>query len=350
MFITESGMAPWPAALAGRVEKVTVASELLRGNPLGDPHERPLWVYLPPNYPDQARRFPALYLLPGYGGSVASWTGRPVFGQPVLEMIDEAFATGRAPQAVVVSVDGWTRYGGSQYIDSNGTGRYHSYLCDEIVHYVDDRYRTIADRDHRAVLGMSSGGFGALVACMLRPDVFSGCASHAGDAFYEVAYQPRLPEVVRALRPWDGDIMAWWRDFQARWPDVRPAERMLQYVLGVSACFSPGPDGDPMLPVDTRTGEIQPGAWHRWLDWDPVRMIPRHAGQLQSMRGLWIDAGSEDEFFLDLGAQALHRALRGNGITDDTLHFDIVPGADHDAIAGRQVRSLCWLATRLAAA
>ena len=142
---------------------------------------QPLWVYLPPGYPDQTRRFPALYLLPGYGGSVASWASRPVFGQPVLQVIDEAFATGRAPQAVVVSVDGWTRYGGSQYIDSNGTGRYHSYLCDEIVRYVDDRYRTITDRDHRAVLGRSSGGFGALVACMLRPDVFSGCASHAGD-------------------------------------------------------------------------------------------------------------------------------------------------------------------------
>jgi S-formylglutathione hydrolase FrmB len=350
MFITESRMAPWPATLAGRLDKVTVASELLRGNPLGDPHERPLWVYLPPDYPDETRRFPALYLLPGYGGSVASWARRPVFGQPVLEMIDEAFATGRAPQAVVVSVDGWTRYGGSQYIDSNGTGRYHSYLCDEIVRYVDDRYRTIADRDHRAVLGTSSGGFGALVACMLRPDVFSGCASHAGDAFYEILYQPRLPELVRALRHWDGDIMAWWRDFQARWPDVRPAERMLQYVLGVSACFSPGPDGDPVLPVDTRTGEIRPDAWHRWLDWDPVRMIPHHAGQLQSMRGLWIDAGSEDEFFLDLGAQALHRALRGNGMTDDVLHFDIVPGADHDAIGDRQVQSLCWLATRLAGA
>ena len=73
MFIRESRMAPWPAALAGRLEKVTVASELLRGNPLGDPHERPLWVYLPPGYPDQARRFPSVYLLPGYGGSVASW-------------------------------------------------------------------------------------------------------------------------------------------------------------------------------------------------------------------------------------------------------------------------------------
>ena len=343
-------MLPWSADLAGRIDEHVIDSELLWGNPLGDPAERPLWVYLPPGYPDQDRRFPSVYLLPGYGGSVASWARRPVFGRTVLEMIDEAFATGQAPQAVVVSVDGWTRYGGSQYVDSNGTGRYHSYLCEEIVRYVDDRYRTIADRDHRAVLGASSGGFGALVACMLRPDVFGGCASHAGDAFYEVAYQPRLPEVVRSLRSWDGDIMAWWTDFQARWPDGRPAERILQYVLGVSACFSPGPGGAPVLPVDTRTGEIQPDAWQRWLDWDPVRMIPRHVDQLRSMRGVWIDAGSEDEFFLDLGAQALHRVLAASGMASDALHFDIVPGADHDAIGRRQVRSLCWLARRLSAA
>jgi S-formylglutathione hydrolase FrmB len=131
---------------------------------------------------------------------------------------------------------------------------------------------------------------------------------------------------------------------------VRPAERLLQYVLGVSACFSPGPDGAPVLPVDTRTGEIRPDAWRRWLDWDPVRMIPRHAGQLQSMRGVWIDAGSEDEFFLDLGAQALHRALRASGMASDALHFDIISGADHDAIGRRQAQSLCWLARRLSTA
>src|ERR1035438_4231632 len=103
----------------------------------------------------------------------------------------------RRPQAVVVCVDGWTQYGGSQYVDSNGTGRYQSYLCDEIVAYIDDRYPTIADRDHRAVMGKSSGGCGALAASMLRPDVFGACASHAEDAFYEVLYQPHMREIVR---------------------------------------------------------------------------------------------------------------------------------------------------------
>ena len=214
----------------------------------------------------------------------------------------------------------------------------------------DGQYRTIAERGHRAVLGKSSGGFGALVAAMLRPDVFGACASHAGDAFYEVAYQPHLREVVRGLRSWDGDIMAWWHDFQARCPDVRPGERILEYVLGVSACFSPDSAGVPVVPVDTRTGELREDAWRKWLSWDPVRMIPQHPDQLRSLRGVWIDAGSADEFFLDLGAQALHRALRTIGMTDDALHFDIVPGAGHDAIGRRQVDSLCWLTGRLSGA
>jgi S-formylglutathione hydrolase FrmB len=340
-------MPPWPAPLHGRLEQGMFASELLRSNPLGDPAERPLWVYLPPGYPGQAQRYPSVYLLPGYGGSVASWRNQPTYGQPVLEMIDEAFASGQAPPAVVVCVDGWTRYGGSQYIDSTGTGRYQSYLCDEIVPHVDGRYRTIASRDHRAVLGKSSGGFGALVAVMLRPDVFGGCASHAGDAFYEMVYQPYMPQIVRSLRAWDGDIHAWWADFRARCPDAQPSDRILEYVLGLAACFSPGADGAPQLPVDTRTGEMRQDIWRQWLDWDPVRMIPRYAGQLRSLRGIWIDAGSADEFYLDLGAQALRRALGTIGITGDGLHFDIVPGADHDTIGRRQVQSVCWLAGRL---
>jgi pimeloyl-ACP methyl ester carboxylesterase len=341
---------PWPAAMSGRLEQSLFASELLRGNPLDDPPERPLWVYLPPGYQDEARLFPSVYLLHGYGGSVASWGNRPTYGRPVLEMIDEAFATGQAPPAVVVCVDGWTRYGGSQYIDSNGTGRYQSYLCDEVVAYIDSQYRTIADRDHRAVMGTSSGGFGALAASMLRPDVFGACASHAGDAFYEVLYQPHLREIVRALRPWDGDIQAWWTEFQARYPSVLPGEPRLQYVLGVAACFSPDAQGIPVLPVDTRTGELREDIWRQWLAWDPVRMIPHHLDQLRSMRGVWIDAGSADEFFLDLGAQALDRGLRTIGMAGDALHFDIVPGADHDTIGRRQAHSLSWLAGKLSTA
>ena len=56
-------------------------------------------------------------------------------------------------------------------------------------------------------------------------------------------------------------------------------------------------------------------------------MIPDHAEQLRSLCGIWIDAGSADEFFLDLGAKAMRRALLEIGLPDAPLHFDIVLGS-----------------------
>ena len=53
------------------------------------------------------------------------------------------FASGQAPPCIVVWVDAWTAYGGSQFVDSPGTGRYHTYLCDDVVPFVDARYRTL---------------------------------------------------------------------------------------------------------------------------------------------------------------------------------------------------------------
>ena len=66
--------------------------------------------------------------------------------------------------------------------------------------FVDAQYPTAADRDHRALTGKSSGGFGAMVVPMLRPEVFGALASHAGDALYEALYLPTFPKIVRTLR------------------------------------------------------------------------------------------------------------------------------------------------------
>ena len=179
-------MLPWSADLVGQIEEHVVTSELLRGNPLGDPHERPLWVYLPPGYDDaDDRRYPVVYVIQGYTGYLAMWRNRNPYRQPFVETADAVFARGDAPPAIVVYVDAWTSYGGSQFVDSPGTGRYHSYLCEEIVPWVDGHYRTKAEPGHRAIMGKSSGGFGAMITPMLRPDLFGALATHAGDALYE---------------------------------------------------------------------------------------------------------------------------------------------------------------------
>jgi hypothetical protein len=115
-------MLPWSAEFVGRLDEHSFSSELLRGNPLGDPHERPLWVYLPPGYDDEPdRRYLSVYVIQGYTGHLAMWRNRTAYRQPFPETADAMFAKGEAPPAIVVYVDAWTKCGGSQFVDSPGT-------------------------------------------------------------------------------------------------------------------------------------------------------------------------------------------------------------------------------------
>jgi S-formylglutathione hydrolase FrmB len=340
-------MLPWSADLAGRLDEHLIRSELLRGNPLGDPEQRPLWVYVPPGYDDEAdRRYPSVYVIQGYTGHVAMWHNRMPYRRPFPETADEVFAKGEAPPAIVVYVDAWTAYGGSQFVDSPGTGPYHSYLCDEVVPWVDAHYRTAAEPAHRGITGKSSGGFGAMITPMLRPDLFGGLATHAGDSLYELCYIPEFARAVRHLRDHDADILRWWDDFRGRVSFTKDGDDRLLMLLGVTACFSAADDGTPELPFDPRTGVLREEQWQRWLDWDPVRMVPRYADELRSLRAIWIDAGTKDEWFLDIGAEAFRQALHEVGVPDEIVHFEHFD-AKHGAIDYRYPLSLAWLSERL---
>jgi hypothetical protein len=333
--------------LVGRLETRTIASDVLRDNPLGDPHERPLLVYLPPGYDDDPdRRYPSVYVIQGYTGQVGMWHNRQPWRPTYPEAIDELFATGGAPPCIVVFVDAWTRFGGSQFVDSPGTGQYHTYLCDEVVPHVDAAYRTLAHRDHRGIQGKSSGGFGAMITPMLRPDLFGGFASHAGDALYELCYIPGFGQVARVLRDhYDGSYGRFLDDFFSRPAMSRDHDGDLVITYAMATCFSADPDGTVRLPFDPATGRLVEDVWRRWLDWDPVRMVSRHADALRSQRAIWLDAGARDEWFLDLGMAAFVAELAAIGVTD--VHSEVFD-AKHGGIDYRYPLSLAYLADRLA--
>src|SRR5947207_7435622 len=105
-------------------------------------------------------------------------------------------------------------------------------------------------------MGKSSGGFGAIVTPMLRPDLFGALATHAGDNLYELCFIPAFGKAVRALREYDHDIMRWWADFQTRPGCTKPADDLLVMLLGLAACYSPGEDGAPELPFDQVSGVL----------------------------------------------------------------------------------------------
>jgi S-formylglutathione hydrolase FrmB len=327
-------MEPWGRDLRGRLDEHELESDALRDNPLGDPHVRPLWVYTPPSVGDAP--LPALYLIQGHTGQLDMWRNRSAFRPNVLELVDRLFADEGCPPAYVVFVDAWTSYGGSQFLDSAGVGSYHTYLCDEIVPFVDARYPTNA----RGITGKSSGGYGAMVTPMLRPDLFHGLATHAGDALFEHCYLPDFREAVRALRDhYDGSFERFWEDFRSRPAFAKGTDFSLLNTYAMAECYSPGE-----LPFDVETGRLRPDVWEKWLAWDPVRMVPRYAEALRGLRAVYVDCGKRDQFYLDVGAEAFRRELAAIGVTD--VFFELFDGT-HSSIEYRYPIALRYLAERL---
>jgi S-formylglutathione hydrolase FrmB len=316
--------APWERPLAGALDQLVVESQLLAGNPLGDPARRPLYVYRSPGVQRGGhRKVPVIYVIMGFTGQADMWLGRSAFSPTLVERLDAMFAHDECPDAIIAFVDTWTRRGGSQYLNSSSTGRYLDYLCDEIVPFVEERYPAFGDRDHRGLAGKSSGGYGAMVVPMLRPDVFGALASHAGDALFECCYQREFPTVARELRDeFDGSYEVFFRELAdaERFDWERFGKPFEMY--GYACAYTPDParPGEALLPFEISTGRLVEEVWQQWLALDPVRMAPLHADALRSMRRIYLDAGRQDEYFLDLGAQAFSDELTKLGV-DHTLEL-----------------------------
>lgn len=341
-------MKPWSIEPVGTWHEDVIESAALTGNPLGDPASRPLWVYLPPGSSpgpaEPGRALPTIYVLQGLTGQLDMWRNRSAFRPSVLELIDGAFAApGQAP-AVVVLVDAWTSLGGSQFLNSPGTGRYLDYVTEEVVSFVDRHYPTAAEARCRAVAGKSSGGYGAMVLPMLAPGVFGGLATHAGDAGFELCYLSDVAEAARALRErYEGSYDAFWADFRSRPAMSRPEDAALVNTYCMAACYSAEEDGSVALPFDPGSGRLVDEVFTRWQAFDPLRLAAHHGEALRSLRAVWVDAGRHDQYFLDLGATAFHAILDQLGVEHA---FELFEGT-HSAIEYRYPLALGYLAARL---
>jgi S-formylglutathione hydrolase FrmB len=305
-------------------ERHTFESEVLRSNPLGDAAERPLWVWSPP---DASRRYPSVYVLHAHMRSAPSWFNVEPFERSYPEEIDML-----APEAIVVLVDGWTSVGGSQWIDSAGIGAYGTYLCDEVVPFVDERYPT---NGARGIQGKSSGGYGAIVNTLDRPDLFQAFAAHAPDALFEVTLAHGFPTAARTFGERGLTSLAeFWESFSGLNDDGDVT------LVELGACALAFGDGE--LPIDGETAVPQPERWESWLAHDPVRLIEQQTQVVADLRGVWIDAGRRDEHYLDRAALALRRSVLRAGLPEERLYFELIPGG-HRGMSHRYPLSLSYL-------
>jgi S-formylglutathione hydrolase FrmB len=288
-----------------------IESAALGRNLLGDPSEREVFVFLPPGYDDPAqatRHYPTAYYLHGFGSNAAQTvepdTERERWVPPFEDVLDPVFGRMGVRPMVVVVPDGSTRYGHGQWVDSPVSGGFDEFVADELVAWVDARYRTLPTAESRGVFGFSSGGIGAWNIGSRHPDTFSALAMLSGDSYFELSHLPFLYHYLDSIWPEAPDG-----------PDEDNFDSRMVYAL--ASCYSPNPEAPPYwvdLPFDFPSGELRREVWDRWLSFDPVVNVHERLDALRRLRGILLDVGRADDFSLHWGHRILSRHLADAGI------------------------------------
>ncbi|HLV59917.1 MAG TPA: alpha/beta hydrolase-fold protein, partial [Fredinandcohnia sp.] len=216
----------------------------------------------------------------------------------------------------------FTLLGGSQYLDSPALGPYQRHLWEELCPAVEAAFPTSG---RHGVAGRSSGGYGAFVQAVARPDKVRAIACHAADMAFELVYPSGFPALAQALAA-HGGVENFVAAFRASTKKRSGAWFLPIQTLCMAACYSPT-EGAPLgieLPFDPHTLELREEVWARWLACDPLRMIERAEVQ-QALRGLdllFFDCGSRDEYALQYGLRRLVRRLSELGIPHEVEEFD----------------------------
>ena len=248
------------------------ASRLLRANPWGDPAHRDLWVWAPPGHGRAGdARLPAVLVLPDFGDTAEGLLARRLDAPGLHTRFDHLLAATDCPPFLAVLPDALSTVGGTQYVDSAGIGAYASWLATEVLPFIDGRFRTSG---RWAVLGVGSGGFGALHLAMAFPGRFAAVGAIAPELGFGGA-RSALAAAIGPIAAAGGPrafLDAWWAADEA---PAAPLDALR--LLCRAAAFgdgTPEDDGFPgRLPADPRTGALRPEVLAAWARFDlPARL------------------------------------------------------------------------------
>jgi len=301
----------------GTLVEIEVDAPSVKDNLLGDPWQRTVSVYLPPGYEHSDADYPLFVDLAAYTSSGLkrlSWTA---YGEAVPQRVDRLVSEGKMGPAIFAFPDAFTRLGGNQYVDSLALGGWETFVARDLVPQLESSFRIRKGREHRAVYGKSSGGYGALIQGLRHADQWAAVACHSGDIGFDLVYRREFVALCDALARFDGKPAAFFERFEAA-PKVRGSDFHVLMLLAMAASYAPDPDA-PLgisIPVDLHTAEVDEAQWKRWLAHDPLHIIEDSAAQaqLRSLMALFIDCGSRDQYHLHHGARRFVDKLAAAGI------------------------------------
>lgn len=314
-----------------KLQNKVFRSEALINNVIGNSVVRKLQIYTPPGYKKNGNRaYPVVYLLHGLPFSEKSYIDRstwddwidpngifqtyPDFPEEGFQnWMDNLIAEGKIEPMIIVMPNAANElYGFSFYTNSVLNGNFEDFIVYDLVNYMDTHYNTIANKDGRAVIGNSQGGYAAFLFGMKHPNVFGAVASHSGMIVLGVPLG--LGPIVIAENP-DG--------FTG--PD--PSKFLTSAGYAMSSAWSPNLSNPPFfvdLPFDFPSGDVIPSVAARWYANDPFTMLhyPEYASNFSSLNGIYFDCGTMDELGICAGNDYMIPLLDALGLNYTYETFD----------------------------
>jgi enterochelin esterase family protein len=320
---------------AAQLDVLDIPGATLKDNPLGDPPARRLAVFKPDGAKDDAPMALVIYL-PGWGSSAedAIADGANAWFGKVVDQLAKS-----TPVRIAV-VDGRSRYGGSQFLNSTATGRYADYISDEILPALAAKYKGPSFGASPVIAGHSSGGYGALVLAIKQHEKFNSVVALSPDSNFDVTHRSLVEQPsVKAVKRADLDAaMA-----PAKEAHV-PKDGLARLVMGLCANYTPTADKPGQFDwLYDDKGQFRNDVWKRWIDLDPLMLVRRNDDAFAASQRIYLDGAEQDEFGANIGARKIFNELKNRS---SSVRFYQPPGRHGDNLPDRLARGLVFVLGR----
>lgn len=335
-----------------------IHSKSLEGNSLNSPVNRQFMIYLPPGYYEsEEKRYPVIYLLHGYGqdihdlmvGSkkyikksssllfrIIAWK---VFrDRPKYEDFDRMILNQEIGPFILVQPEcslkildifggkkdnGFPAMKGAFYLNSQHTGNYSDFIFDELIDFVDIKYRTIPDKEHRALMGGSMGGYGTLYGCSKYPEKFKvGVALSPLISFLDLIDWKMIIPIYKLV--------------YGKKKAIEMGSKEIEDILDTTDLIFC--NDNRLLPSIKRNSdgdiiEMNESAMQKWLEYDIIEIIKNSTNPFQNIK-LLVNCEKEDEFGFSAQIIKFQKVLSKMGIEHEV---DIYSDKGSEKLSPHQV-------------
>jgi enterochelin esterase-like enzyme len=296
----------------GKIIHETILSTSIQDNLGGEDALRHIALYLPSGYDNSLKKYPVIYWAHGFGRTPAD----SIFYEMDnwQNLIDKAIARKVIEPIIMVFVDNTTLFWGSNYANSNLTGKWEDLMSIEIVQHIDNRYRTIKSNKSRGIAGFSMGGYGSLRLAMRNPNVFNAVYALSpamGALTHSFSLENRRSFKLAAKANSREELLP---DFMAR------------AFIAYGRTFTPNFEKPPFycdLPVTFEMDEIvfHDDVLEIWHNNTLVELIENNISGLRKLKAIKFDWGMYDIPYITASCRTLTNKLGSYGINHYAEEF-----------------------------